>query len=42
MIKVALMGHGVVGSGVAQLLEEKTESLAQKAGEPLYLSLIHI
>ena len=40
MIKVALMGHGVVGSGVAQLLEEKTESLAQKAGEPLYCAKI--
>ena len=40
MIKIALMGHGVVGSGVAQLLEEKRESLEQKAGDRLYCAKI--
>ncbi len=40
MIKIALIGHGVVGSGVAQLLEEKRESLEQKAGDRLYCAKI--
>lgn len=40
MIKVALMGHGVVGSGVAEILEEKASSLKQKAGDDLYCSKI--
>ena len=29
MIKIALMGHGVVGSGVADILEEKASVLRQ-------------
>ncbi|MDD3192246.1 MAG: homoserine dehydrogenase [Oscillospiraceae bacterium] len=40
MIKIALMGHGVVGSGVAEILEEKKQSLAQKAGDALYCAKI--
>lgn len=40
MIKLAIMGHGVVGSGVAQLLEEKREDLAKKAGNRLYCAKI--
>jgi len=36
-MKVALMGHGVVGSGVAEILLEKKESLAEKAGSLLEL-----
>ena len=40
MIKVALMGHGVVGSGVAEILEEKASSLCQKAGDDLYCAKI--
>lgn len=35
MIKIALMGHGVVGSGVAELLEDKSRELEHKAGETL-------
>ena len=35
MIKIALMGHGVVGSGVAEILEEKASVLRQKAGDDL-------
>ena len=40
MIRVALMGHGVVGSGVAEILEEKASSLCQKAGDDLYCAKI--
>ena len=40
MIKVALMGHGVVGSGVAEILEEKASSLCQKAVDDLYCAKI--
>lgn len=40
MIKVALLGHGVVGSGVAEILEEKSESLKAKAGQSLYCAKI--
>ena len=36
-MKVALMGHGVVGSGVAEILLEKKDSLAEKAGSLLEL-----
>ena len=40
MIKIALMGHGVVGSGVVELLEEKKKELEQKAGDSLYCTKI--
>ena len=40
MIKIALMGHGVVGSGVAEILEEKASVLRQKAGDDLYCAKI--
>ncbi len=33
MVYVAIMGHGVVGSGVAEVLRKNAESIARKAGE---------
>ena len=35
MINVAIMGHGVVGSGVAEVLHKNADSIAHKAGEPI-------
>ena len=35
MIYVAIMGHGVVGSGVAEVLRKNAESIARKAGEEI-------
>ncbi len=35
MIYVAIMGHGVVGSGVAEVLRRNAESIAHKAGEEI-------
>jgi homoserine dehydrogenase len=37
---IALIGCGVVGSGVAQLLLQQSERLAQRAGRPLHLRRI--
>ena len=33
MIQVAILGHGVVGSGVAELLLQNAQSIAKKAGQ---------
>lgn len=35
MVSIAVLGHGVVGSGVAEVLLKNTDSIAQKAGEPI-------
>ncbi len=35
MVYVAIMGHGVVGSGVAEVLRKNAESIAHKAGEEI-------
>ncbi len=35
MIKVAIMGHGVVGCGVAELLRNNAAHIAQKAGDAI-------
>lgn len=35
MIQVAVMGHGVVGSGVTDILLKHTESIAKKVGEEI-------
>ena len=37
-IKVAIIGLGTVGSGVAQILQEKREQLASRAGQPIELA----
>jgi len=40
MIYVAIMGHGVVGSGVAEVLRKNAESIAHKAGEEIVVRRI--
>lgn len=40
MVNVAIMGYGVVGSGVADVLTQHAESLAQKAKEKISIKYI--
>lgn len=40
MVKIAVMGYGVVGSGVVEVLDKNHESIAKKAGSEL--SVAHI
>lgn len=40
MIYVAIMGHGVVGSGVAEVLRKNADSIAHKAGEAIEIRRI--
>ena len=35
MIYTAILGHGVVGSGVAELLRKNAQSIERKAGQPI-------
>ena len=35
MKKIALLGHGVVGSGVMEILTKNQRLLARQAGEPV-------
>ncbi|MCL2856885.1 MAG: homoserine dehydrogenase [Oscillospiraceae bacterium] len=40
MINIAVLGHGVVGSGVVQLLEKNRESISRKAGADICVKKI--
>ena len=40
MIQIAIMGHGVVGSGVAEVLLKNASSIAHKAGEQIEIRRI--
>ncbi len=40
MIAVAVLGHGVVGSGVVEVLERSRASISKKAGTDLYVKKI--
>ena len=40
MIKYAILGYGVVGSGVAEVMAEQTEKIAALVGEPVELKYI--
>ena len=40
MIKYAILGYGVVGSGVAEVMAEQAEKIAAVAGEPVELKYI--
>ncbi len=40
MIAIAILGHGVVGSGVAEVLRTNADSIAKKAGEALAVKRI--
>ena len=35
MIAIAILGHGVVGSGVAEVLRNNAEGIAAKAGQSI-------
>ncbi|MCL2580164.1 MAG: homoserine dehydrogenase [Oscillospiraceae bacterium] len=40
MIAIAVLGHGVVGSGVAEVLEKSRGNICRKAGADLYIKKI--
>ena len=40
MIDVAIMGHGVVGSGVAEVLLKNAEHISEKAKTPINIKKI--
>ena len=40
MAKVAILGLGTVGSGVAEVLTKNADSIARKAGEPVAVKYI--
>lgn len=40
MISVAILGHGVVGSGVAEILLQGADTVTKNAGQPIYLKRI--
>ncbi len=40
MAKIAILGLGTVGSGVAEVLETNAASIAQKAGEPIEVKYV--
>lgn len=40
MVSIAIMGHGVVGSGVAEVLLKNTDSIAKKAGKQIEVKRI--
>ncbi len=40
MAKIAVLGHGVVGSGVVELLEQNRQSIAAKAGQQIEIKYI--
>ena len=40
MIFIAILGHGVVGSGVAEVLHNNAAGIAAKAGEPIRVKRI--
>jgi len=40
MAQIAIMGHGVVGSGVAEIVLKSAQSLAKKAGTPIEIKYI--
>jgi homoserine dehydrogenase len=40
MIKIAILGYGNIGSGVASVLEKNKEEISKKAGDELYIKYI--
>ena len=40
MAKIAVLGHGVVGSGVCEVIEENKESITRRAGQPIEVKRI--
>ncbi|MCD2493711.1 homoserine dehydrogenase [Lacrimispora sp. NSJ-141] len=39
-MKIAIMGYGTIGSGVASVVEENRESISRKVGEPLEVKYV--
>ena len=39
-MKIAIMGYGTIGSGVAAVLEKNRDSIARKTGEPVELKYV--
>ena len=40
MAKIAVLGHGVVGSGVCEVIHENQESIIRRAGQPIEVKRI--
>lgn len=40
MTKIAVLGHGVVGSGVCEVIHENAESILRRAGQPIEVKRI--
>ena len=40
MVSIAIMGHGVVGSGVVEVLKHNSESISKRAGEQINIKYI--
>lgn len=40
MVNIALLGHGVVGTGVVDVIENKSEQLAERTGEKIFVKYI--
>ena len=40
MVKIALLGHGVVGSGVVDVLYQNSQSIAKRAKEKIDIKYI--
>ncbi|MEG1942517.1 MAG: homoserine dehydrogenase, partial [Angelakisella sp.] len=39
-MKIAILGHGVVGSGVVEVLTKNGDNIGRKAGEPIEIKYI--
>ena len=39
-MKIAIMGYGTIGSGVAEILEVNKDIIAERAGEPIEVKSI--
>ena len=40
MAKIAVLGHGVVGSGVCELVRDNQQSICRRAGQPIEVKRI--
>ena len=40
MVKIAVLGYGTIGSGVAEVVEKNREVLTKKAGEEISIKYI--
>ena len=40
MVQIAVLGHGVVGSGVCEVVYENADSILRRAGQPIEVKRI--